>query len=99
MREIGIGELRANLSSVLRRVGKGERVRVTRRGHPVAEIVPVEPSEAVGGRAGRSETMKRLIAEGRVTPGDRSRPRRKARPRDAGISGTAIILAEREEDR
>jgi hypothetical protein len=43
--------------------------------------------------------MKRLIAEGRVTPAVRSRTRRKARPRDLGISGTAIILAEREEER
>lgn len=99
MREIGIGELKAKLSSVIRRVERGERVRVTRRGRPVAEIVPAGPPEAVGERAERSESMKRLIAEGRVTPGDRSRPRRKARPRDIGISGTAIILAEREEER
>jgi len=43
MREIGIGELRAKLSSVIKRVEGGERVRVTRRGRPVVDIVPVSP--------------------------------------------------------
>lgn len=99
MREIGIGELRAKLSSVLRRVERGERVRVTRRGRPVADIVPAPSAEADRPTPERSEAMKRLIAEGKVTPGVRSRARRKPRPRDAGVSGTAIILAERDEER
>jgi prevent-host-death family protein len=99
MREIGIGELKMKLSSVIRRVERGERVRVTRRGRPVADVVPVDSPEEAQGGPERSEAMKKLIAEGRVTPGVRSRTRRKPRPRDAGISGTAIILAEREEER
>jgi len=99
VREIGIGELRAKLSSVIRRVERGERVRVTRRGRPVADVVPVDSPKPAQEGPERSETMKRLIAEGRVTPAVRSRTRRKARPRDIGISGTAIILAEREEER
>lgn len=74
-------------------------MRVTRRGRPVAEVVPVDSPETGRGGPERSETMKRLIAEGRVTPAVKSRTRRKARPRDLGISGTAIILAEREEER
>jgi prevent-host-death family protein len=91
MREIGVRDLKAHLSSVLREVEKdGERVRVTSRGRPVAEIVPAEPE--------RGEAMKKLIAEGRVTPAS-SRTRRIPNPRDIGVSGTAIILAEREEER
>lgn len=91
MREIGVRDLRAQLSSVLRRVERGERVKVTSRGRPVAEIVPVGPE--------RSETMRRLIAEGKVTPASRPLPKEPPLPIDTGISGTAIILAEREEER
>lgn len=89
MREIGVRALKAKLSSVLREVEGGERVTVTSRGRPVAEIVPVGPE--------RSEAMKKLIAEGRVTPASRPLPKDPPRPIDTGISGTAIILAEREE--
>jgi prevent-host-death family protein len=92
MREIGVRELKANLSSVLRRVGEGERVRITRRGRPVAELVPAIPE--------RSEAMKKLIVEGRVTPA--SRPPSEAPPAtpiDTGTSASELILAEREEER
>lgn len=84
--------MKANLSSVLRRVGEGERVRITRRGRPVADIVPATPA--------RSGAMKKLIAEGRVTPA--SRPPSEAPPAmpiDTGTSASELILAEREEDR
>jgi prevent-host-death family protein len=83
--------LKANLSSVLRDVEGGEHVRVTSRGRPVAEIVPVMPE--------RSEAMKQLIAEGRVTPASRPMPKNPPPPIKTGRSASAIILAEREEDR
>jgi prevent-host-death family protein len=92
VREIEVGELRAQLDSVLRDVEDGKRVRVTASGRPVADIVPALPE--------RSEAMKKLIAEGRVTPA--SRPASEApppAPRKTGRSASAIILAEREEDR
>lgn len=91
VREIGVAELKASLSSVLRRVEDGEPVRVTSRGRPVAEIVPVEPE--------RSEAMKKLIAEGRVTPATKPLDRNPPPPRKTGRSASAVILAEREEDR
>jgi len=40
MEEIGVRDLKARLSEVLRAVEGGKRVRVTSRGRPVAEIVP-----------------------------------------------------------
>jgi prevent-host-death family protein len=91
MREIGVEELKANLSSVLRDVERGEQVTVVADGRPIAEIVPAMPP--------RSDTVKRLIAEGKVTPATRPLPKNSPPPRDTGRSASEIILAEREEDR
>lgn len=80
------------LKSVLREVENGETVRITADGRPVADIAPTMPK--------RSEAMKKLIAEGKVTP--RLRPPSEApppEPRDTGRSASAIILAEREAER
>jgi prevent-host-death family protein len=84
--------LKANLSSVLRRVGEGERVRITRRGRYVADLLPPEtdPAEA---------RMRKLIAEGKVTPASGSIPKNPPPPRKTGRSASAVILAEREEER
>jgi prevent-host-death family protein len=82
--------LKANLSSVLRRVGEGERVRVIRRGRPVADIVPAELPE---------DQWQRMVAEGRITPGRRPLPKDPPPPIDTGTSASELILAEREEDR
>lgn len=70
--EVGIRQLRSNLSDYLDRVRDGDEVVVTDRGSAVARIVPI-----VGGRA-----LDRLVAEGLVTPctkPTRSRPRRRVR--------------------
>lgn len=91
MREIGVRELKAQMSSVLRDVEKGETVRVTSRGRPVADIVPVAPR--------RSKALERLIAEGKVTPATGSIPKNPPPPRKTGRSASAVILAEREEER
>jgi len=53
---IGIRELRQNLSGVMQRVRDGERLVVTDRNRPVAELIPVT-------RRG----LARLVEEGRVT--------------------------------
>ncbi len=82
----------AQLSSVLREVAAGERVTVVEDGRPVAELTPPMPE--------RSATMKKLIAEGKVTPASRPKSMaRPPRPRKTGRSASAIILAEREEER
>ncbi|MBA3691586.1 MAG: type II toxin-antitoxin system prevent-host-death family antitoxin [Actinobacteria bacterium] len=59
-RQVGVRELRQNLSVYLRRVARGERLEVTERGRPVAVLAPigVEPEGTLG----------RLIATGRALP-------------------------------
>lgn len=92
MREIGIRELKADLSALLRAVEAGEQVRVTRRGALVAEIVPAGSNRA-------KARLRELVAQGKLTPASRARPARAPRPRRATRSATAIVLAERDEDR
>jgi prevent-host-death family protein len=65
---VGVAELRQNLSVYLRRIEKGERLIVTDRNRPVAEIGPV-------GHDGSS--VDRLVAEGRAIP---ARGRRRFHP-------------------
>src|SRR5262245_26611378 len=60
---VGVAQLRQNLSVFLRRVEKGERLVVTDRNRPVAELGPV----ATPGRR-----LDQLIAEGRVSAPRRS---------------------------
>jgi prevent-host-death family protein len=55
-REVGLREFKNKVSSYIESVEAGEVVVVTRRGKPVARVVP----------AGVSPGMARLIAEGRV---------------------------------
>jgi antitoxin (DNA-binding transcriptional repressor) of toxin-antitoxin stability system len=57
-REIGVRELRQNLSVYLRRVKAGEVLGVKERGHRVAMLAPA---------ASGSTALERLIAAGRAT--------------------------------
>jgi prevent-host-death family protein len=56
---VGVGELRQNLSKYLRRVERGERLVVTDRNRPVAELAPLHEDQSA---------LERLVAEGRVRP-------------------------------
>lgn len=76
---VGVAELRQNLSLYLRRVEKGERLVVTARNRPVAELGPA-PSTGSG--------LDRLIAEGKV-----SRPRRSALPEPLEMDGDPHALS------
>ncbi len=45
MKEVTISEFKANCSALLERVGKSKKpIRITRRGKPLAEIVPLSPA-------------------------------------------------------
>ena len=56
---VGVRELRQNLSVYLRRVKAGERLVVTERNLPVAELVPLDAD---------LDPIERMIAEGRLLP-------------------------------
>jgi len=79
MTTVGIAELRQNLSKYLRLVDKGERLVVTDRNRPVAELGP--PSST-------GEALDRLMAEGRV-----SRPRRRSLPPPLTLGGDPHALS------
>ena len=79
MTTVGVAELRQNLSKYLRLVGRGERLVVTDRNRPVAELGP-PPSTG--------EALDRLIAEGRV-----SRPSRRSLPEPLQLEGDPYALS------
>jgi prevent-host-death family protein len=76
---VGVAELRQNLSRYLRRVERGERLIVTDRNRPVAELGPPPSTGA---------ELDRLIAEGRV-----SRPGRRGLPAPLVLDGDPHALS------
>lgn len=84
--EVGVRDLRANLSRWLARVRKGEEIVVTDRGKPVARIVS----------ASSTSRMDQLVAEGLITLP--KRPKGPA-PRPIKIKGggsiTDVLLEQR----
>jgi len=69
--QMGIRELRDNLTDAIRRVARGETIEVTRDGVPVALISPV-PSDRIerliaGGGVGRHTPLRRPIKAHPVT--------------------------------
>jgi prevent-host-death family protein len=63
--EVGVRELRNNLSRYLDRVRDGDEVVVTDRGRAIARVIPV----------GSERVLDRLIAEGIVTPARQAKQR------------------------
>ena len=57
MDSIGIYEAKSRLSELIEKVEAGEVVTITRRGRPVAKIVPVERPEAVDNSAAANELI------------------------------------------
>jgi prevent-host-death family protein len=45
MIKVGAFEAKTHLSSLLEKVSRGEEVLITRRGKPIARLVPAEPAE------------------------------------------------------
>lgn len=54
--EVGAYEAKTHLAELLRRVEKGERITITRHGHPVAELVPASDER----RRRKAESIARL---------------------------------------
>lgn len=76
---VGVAELRRNLSRYLRRVERGERLLVTDRNRPVAELGPPSTS---------GEALDRLIAEGRL-----ARPKWRGLPEPLHLEGDPHALS------
>jgi prevent-host-death family protein len=79
MKTVGVAELRQNLSRYLRRIERGERLVVTDRNRPVAELGPPPTTGAA---------LDRLVAEGRV-----SRPLRRGLPEPLRLDGDPHALS------
>jgi prevent-host-death family protein len=79
--EVGIRELRADLSRWLKEVQAGEEILVTDRGKPIARITPAN---------GRSK-LDDLITRGLATPAKR-RPTRETMPEPIEVEGTVSDL-------
>ena len=65
MEHVGVRELRAGLAAALRRAGSGERIVVTVDGSPVAQLGPLEPTDA-------ELTIEDLAARGQLVLARRS---------------------------
>ncbi len=92
MREIGVRELKTTLSQTLRDVARGQQVRVTLRGRPLADIVPASASA-------NDDRLRQLVAHGRLVAPGRARPTRAPRPVKSDRSASGHVLAEREAER
>ncbi len=81
---VGVGELRQNLSRYLRRIERGERIVITDRNRPVAELGPLPAA---------GSALDRLVAEGLV-----SAPRRRDLPGPLELDGDVRALSRALED-
>jgi prevent-host-death family protein len=87
--EVGIRELRLNLSKYVARARRGTNIVVTDHGRPVARLGPLEEDE---------DTFARLVREGIIIPA--RRPKRAALPPlvdEADVTGTVsdLVLEDR----
>lgn len=93
--QVGVRELRQNLSVYLDRVKEGERLEVTEHGRPVALLVPLPDAS--------ENSLARMIADGRVIPaqgdlGEFLRNNPPLPPLPGAKSLTQILIEMREEE-
>jgi prevent-host-death family protein len=81
--EVGIRELRLNLSRYVARVRTGTEVIVTDHGEPVARLTPIDEEEA---------HYQRLVREGIVTPARRKKST--SLPRLIPLEGDGPLVSE-----
>ena len=83
--DVGIRELRADLSRYVKRVRAGEEIVVTDRGKAVARLVPIEGERKID----------RLIREGLVTPAPRPWRGKLPKPIEGMGSLSDVVLRDR----
>ena len=64
MDSVGAFDAKTHLSELLERVARGEEITITRRGRPIARLVPVEPSGMRAGGAGDVVRQLKILREG-----------------------------------
>ncbi len=85
-------ELRDNLSEYLRRVARGEHLRVTMHGRPVADVTPA-------GADDRDRHFRNLAAQGRVSLPTAPPPDDAPTPIRTSLPASQVILDERDLER
>jgi prevent-host-death family protein len=91
MREIGVRELKLSLSETLRAVSRGQQVRVTVRGNPIADIVPA-------GASADDDHLRKLVADGRLVAPTHTRPPKAPRLVKSRRSASSLVLSERDDE-
>jgi len=81
--DVGVRELRQNLSVYLRRIAQGETLRVTEHGHPVALLTPIPNSG--------EPVLDELEAQGLL---ERPKVRRRPLPRPVPLEPGEPTLSE-----
>ena len=81
-------EAKAKLSEILRRVRRGERVRISYHGEEIAEVSPIEREETV------ERAVERLVGDGVLEPA--SAPGGRFEPLARRPGALARFLEERE---
>lgn len=92
MKQVGLRELKNRLSEYVRVVRRGERVHVTDRGQPVAELGPPIAGKGRGLQDGLAELERRGLLRPPVAKGRARYPRQ----RRTVPSGTAPRLLDEE---
>lgn len=90
--QIGIRELKAKLSSCVKRAADGERIIVTDRGRPVAQLTNLDDATL-----DETNHIRQAIAEGWITPPRRNGPLGRAHPAESASGLT--VRAALDEDR
>lgn len=91
---VGSRELKNRLGTYLQRVRKGETLRITDRGEPVAELRPIQTDD--GSLEAR---LERMALEGLITPAKRKvfKPFPRLRAVIQGPSLSETVIADRED--
>lgn len=64
MDSVGAFDAKTHLSELLERVARGEEITITRRGRPIARLVPVAPQGMRDGAPGDVVRQLKILREG-----------------------------------
>lgn len=69
---VGVFDAKTHLNSLLKRVSKGETIRITRRGVPIAKLVPADTGEKENPElvAREIRELRKGVTLGKITIGE-----------------------------